>query len=85
MFSKTKITLVAAVVLGSASAVLAQSGGEMQSSAYQLNPNAPVPLYAQGVQVPQPRALIEGRNVGVRIAPATSQPIWDRFQGFSGY
>ena len=34
MFSKTKITLVAAVVLGSASAVLAQSGEEFQSSAY---------------------------------------------------
>jgi hypothetical protein len=84
MFSKTKITLIAAVVLGSASAVLAQSGEEMQNSAYQRNPNAPVPLYAQSVQVPHARALIEGRNVGIRFVPS-AQPIRDRFQGFGGY
>ena len=83
MFSKTKITLVAVFVLGTASAALAQSGEEIQGSSYQLNPNAAVPLYAHSA--PQPSALIEGRNVGERISFSAAQPTQDRLQSFGGY
>lgn len=86
MFSKAKTALAAAFVLGTATAAFAQSGEEIQNSQYQLNPNAAVPIYAQ--TAPQPQALIEGRNVGVRSTAGNSvaaQPTWDRFQGFGGY
>jgi hypothetical protein len=83
MFSKTKFTLVAAFVLGTASAALAQSGDKLQGSTYLLNPNAPVPLYAQSV--PQSPGLIEGRNVGVRMSSSAVQPAQDRLQSFGGY
>jgi hypothetical protein len=83
MFRKSKFTLVAALVLGSASAALAQSGEELQNSAYLKNPNAPIPLYAQSAQ--QPTLLIEGRNVAVQAAPVAGQAGQDRFKSYGGY
>jgi hypothetical protein len=81
MFSKSKLTLVAALVLGSASAALAQSSGEeIQNSAYQLNPTAQVPVYAESMRHP---VMIEGRNVSVR--PAHSSEFQDRLESFGGY
>jgi hypothetical protein len=82
MFRKSKFTLVAALVLGSASAALAQSGEELQNSAYLKNPNAPIPLYAQSAQHP---TLIEGRNVAVQAAPVAGQAGQDRFKSYGGY
>lgn len=81
MISKAKTALVAAFVLGTASAALAQSGEEFQNSQYQLNPNAQVPVYTQSAA---PRAeLIEGRNVSVR-QPAQERQA-DRLESFGGY
>jgi hypothetical protein len=87
MINKAKTALIAAFVLGSASAALAQAAGEeFQNSRYQLNPAAAVPLYAQ--QAPQ--ALIEGRNVAISTenraaAVAAQAPQVDRFQSYGGY
>lgn len=65
MATKSKATLVAAFVLVSASAVLADNAPyTAEKDAYVRNPNAPVPHFLQAVPV-QPRGLIEGRNVGV--------------------
>jgi hypothetical protein len=84
MFHKSKITLVAALVLGSASAALAQSSGEeIQNSAYQLNPNAPVPVYAESMR--HPATLIEGRNVAVQTVHAPAKPFNGRYESFGGY
>jgi hypothetical protein len=83
MINKTKTALVAAFVLGSASAALAQSGEEIQNSQYQLNPNAAVPVYAQSAS--QPSALIEGRNVAVQTQAFRGQNVVaDRFQSYGG-
>jgi hypothetical protein len=83
MINKAKTALVAAFVLGTASAALAQSGEEIQNSQYQLNPNAAVPVYAQNV--PQPSALIEGRNVAVQTQAFRGQNVVvDRFQSYGG-
>jgi hypothetical protein len=89
MITKAKTALIAAFVLGSASAALAQAAGEeFQNSQYQLNPAAPVPLYAQQVQQ-APQALIEGRNVAITNRAAQAQdrsaPVEvDRFQSYGG-
>ncbi|MEX0591729.1 MAG: hypothetical protein WD207_11660 [Xanthobacteraceae bacterium] len=65
MLMKTKLTLVAAFVLGTASAALAQSNEQFESSQYLRNPNAPVATYQhQGRQM-----VIEGRNVAVQAQP----------------
>ncbi|MEX0591728.1 MAG: hypothetical protein WD207_11655 [Xanthobacteraceae bacterium] len=61
MITKTKTALIAAFVLGSASAALAQ---DFPTSTYLRNPSAPVPQYQN--QVRQPSNLIEGRNVAVQ-------------------
>jgi hypothetical protein len=83
--TKSKTALIAAFVLGSVSAALAQSSGEeIQNSAYQLNPNAAVPVYAQSADR-QPN-LIEGRNVSVRNqAVQVQQDNADRLESFGGY
>jgi hypothetical protein len=84
MINKAKTALVAAFVLGSASAAFAQSGEEFQNSQYQLSPNAAVPVYSQ--TAPQQPALIEGRNVGVRqAAPVQHDNSVDRFRSYGGY
>jgi hypothetical protein len=88
MINKAKTALIAAFVLGSASAAFAQAAGEeFQNSPYQLNPAAAVPLYAQ--QAPQ--ALIEGRNVAITTQNRAAQvqnraaPVEvDRFQSYGG-
>jgi hypothetical protein len=96
MITKTKTALIAAFVLGTASAAFAQSGEEIQNSPYQLNPNAPVPVYSQaapyvgGYAVEHgfhSQALIEGRNVSVRnLSTQIGGPaIQDRFHSFGGY
>jgi hypothetical protein len=70
MFSKTKMAVAAALVLGSAGAALADDNPyTAEKNAYLRNPNAPVPHFTQTAPVQAPRGLIEGRNVGVR-APA---------------
>jgi hypothetical protein len=97
MMTKSKIALIAAFVLGTASAAFAQSSGEeIQNSQYQINPNAPVPVYSK----PAPDAggvaadhefrgqrLIEGRNVSVRSAPEQFgvPAIEERYPSFGGY
>jgi hypothetical protein len=97
MMTKSKTALIAAFVLGTASAAFAQSSGEeIQNSQYQINPNAPVPVYSQ----PAPYAggfaadhafrgqrLIEGRNVSVRSAPEQvgGPAIEERYPSFGGY
>jgi hypothetical protein len=97
MMTKSKTALIAAFVLGTASAAFAQSGGEeIQNSQYQINPNAQVPVYSQ----PAPDAagfaaehafrgqtLIEGRNVSVRSAPEQvgGPAIEERYPKFGGY
>jgi hypothetical protein len=84
MINKSRTALIAAFVLGTASAALAQSGEEIQNSAYQLNPNAAVPVYAQSAER-QP-VLIEGRNVSVRNqAVQVQQENVDRFKSYGGY
>jgi hypothetical protein len=85
MTNKAKSALVAAFVLVSASAALAQSGEEIQNSQYQLNPNAAVPIYSQAA--PQQPALIEGRNVSVgrQAAPAQHNNSVDRLRSYGGY
>jgi hypothetical protein len=65
MISKTKTALIAAFVLGSASAAHAQSNEQFESSQYLRNPNAPVAAY-QNQSVQSAPALIEGRNVAVQ-------------------
>ena len=84
MTNKAKSALVAAFVLVSASAALAQSGDEIQNSQYQLNPNAAVPLYAQNA--PRQSALIEGRNVAVQTQALQGQQdvVVDRFKSYGG-
>ena len=84
MINKTKTAFVAAFILGTASAALAQSGEEIQNSQYQLNPNAAVPVYAQNAQ--QPSTLIEGRNVAVQTQAFRGQQdvVVDRFQSSGG-
>jgi hypothetical protein len=67
MVSKAKTALIAAFVLGSASAALAQSNEQFESSQYLRNPNAPVAAY-QHQSVRSAPALIEGRNVAVQQA-----------------
>lgn len=92
--TKLKSALIAAFVLGSASAALAQaSGEELQNSAYLRNPSAPVPMYQQeAFRAPQAsfvdrEVLIEGRNVALgtqnrATAPYSNpQPI----ESFGGY
>ena len=70
MITKTNIALVAAFVLGTASAALAQTADQqLPHSEYQRNPNAPIPQYAETYQAPAAQ-LFEGRNVGIRQAPA---------------
>lgn len=70
MFAKTTLTLIAAAVLGTASAALAQPADtQLPHSEYQRNPSAPIPLYAAQAPAAQ---LFEGRNVGVRQAPASA-------------
>jgi hypothetical protein len=97
MITKTKTALIAAFILGSASAALAQSSGaEIQNSAYQLNPNAQVPVYshvmpnAYGMHSDRGasnQTLIEGRNVSVGISPdwIGGPAIEDRYPSFGGY
>lgn len=65
--TKTKTFLVAALVLGSASAAVADTMPfSAEEYAYLRNPNAPVPTYAQPAPAAQAGGqLIEGRNVGV--------------------
>lgn len=72
MFTKTTTALVAAIVLASASAVLADDAPfTFEQNAYMRNPNAPVPTYlGNGIQAPRAQTwshgtLIEGRNLGV--------------------
>lgn len=79
MFVKSKFALAAALVFGSASLALAQSGEEIQNSAYQLNPNASVPIFAD--EAPRTAALIEGRNVSVQPAAQAADPL----KSFGGY
>lgn len=96
MMIKTKTAFAAAFVLATATAAFAQSGSEFQNSPYQLNPNAPVPVYGQNMSQAGWTAegrnvgtgsLIEGRNVGMHTAseqiggPALS----DRYPSFGGY
>ena len=65
MFTKTKITLAAALVLGAASAAIADDMPyTAEKNAYLRNPNAPVPVYQLEGQKQQASRLIEGRNVG---------------------
>jgi hypothetical protein len=66
MFTKTKITLAAVLVLGAASAALADDMPySAEKNAYLRNPNAPVPTYQTfGRTQPVRGQLIEGRNVG---------------------
>ena len=70
MFTKTKITLAAALVLGAASAALADDMPySAEKNAYLRNPNAPVPTYQTfGQTQPVRGQLIEGRNVGMQNA-----------------
>lgn len=82
--TKSKLTLAAALVFGTAAAALAQSGEEIQNSQYQLNPNAPVPVYA--LAAAQPSGLIEGRNVAVRVAQErVANDAGAPIEGFGGY
>jgi hypothetical protein len=68
-----KITLAAALVLGAASAALADDYPyTAEKNAYLRNPNAPVPTYTLPGQPLRAPALIEGRNVGSQKAGA-----WD--------
>jgi hypothetical protein len=71
MFAKTKVTLAAVLVLGSASVALADDQPfTAEKAQYSRNPNAPVPTYLRSAPAAQPRGhMIEGRNVGVN-APA---------------
>lgn len=71
MFSKTKMAVAAVLVIGSASAALADDNPyTAEKNAYLRDPNAPVPHFLQTAPAAQaPRGLIEGRNVGVS-APA---------------
>jgi len=81
MFSKTKMTIVAALVIGSAGAALADDNPyTWEKNQYLRNPNAPVPTFLQAAPVQQTaRGLIEGRNVGVRTwAPAEQRRSLDR-------
>jgi len=73
MFTKSKIALAAALILGSATASFAQGADEQESLSYYRSPNAQVPAYNEPYQA-APRGfetrgavapLIEGRNVGV--------------------
>jgi hypothetical protein len=76
MFTKTKITLAAALVLSAASAALADDMPyTAEKNAYLRNPNAPVPTY-QTVQKQQAPRLIEGRNVGTWGAMYSEQKRW---------
>jgi hypothetical protein len=88
MINKAKTALIAAFVLGSASAAFAQAAGEdLQNSQYQLNPAASVPLYAQNAQQPAP-VLIEGRNVSIQNQAVQGQQdntVVDRFKSYGGY
>jgi hypothetical protein len=68
-----KITLAAALVLGAASAALADDMPyTAEKNAYLRNPNAPVPTYTlPGQPLRAPAVLIEGRNVGTQGAGST--------------
>lgn len=76
MTNKTKIALVAAFALSSASAALADDlPYTADKSAYLRNPNAPVPTYNEQVAyqaTPRGQAfqLVEGRNVGINVPAA---------------
>jgi hypothetical protein len=65
MSIKTRTIIVATFVLGSASAALAQSNEQFESSQYLRNPNAPVGAYLHQ-SVRSAPALIEGRNVAAQ-------------------
>jgi hypothetical protein len=94
MISKTKTTLVAAFVIGSASVALADDlPWTAEKDAYLHNPNAPVPTYNEAAPAfeqpayqiayaPQVRGqLIEGRNVGVSFeqsVPAEQKHWYER-------
>jgi hypothetical protein len=74
MFSKTKMILTAALVLGSASVALADDlPYTAEKHAYLRNPNAPVPAYLMAGQKQQAPRLIEGRNVGTWGAVQSEQ------------
>jgi hypothetical protein len=90
MFNKSKFVLVSLFVLGSASLAFGQSGEEMQSSQYQLNPNAPVPAYAQPGTQPlafgeASAQMIEGRNVGVNRQNRSWHVVVSPIESFGGY
>jgi hypothetical protein len=80
MFSKTKMMVAAALVIGSAGAALADDMPySAEKNAYLRNPNAPVPHFTQTAPVQTARGLVEGRNVGVGAwAPAEQKRSSDR-------
>jgi hypothetical protein len=77
MSIKTRTIVVAAFVLGSASAALAQSNEQFESSQYLRNPNAPASTYQHQLAQPAP-ALIEGRNVAAQTWVNRSQDPFNR-------
>jgi hypothetical protein len=77
MSIKTRTIVVAAFVLGSASAAFAQSNEQFESSQYLRNPNAPVGAYQRQVAQPAP-ALIEGRNVAAQTRVNRGQDLPNR-------